>query len=61
MPNLKDEDIKMITITETEILKQQVAALQSELISLNELLVKVGFDEGVATLRNAASELLAQI
>ncbi len=51
----------MITITETEILKQQVAALQSELISLNELLVKVGFDEGVATLRNAASELLAQI
>lgn len=42
-------------------LEAQITKLQSELALLNELLMKIGFDEGITSLKQSIAEVLQQI
>lgn len=53
--NLNNEELK----TRVATLESQVDLLEAELTYLNGLLVKVGFPEGIETLKVTAEELLA--
>lgn len=41
-------------------LESQIDHLQTELSYLNELLVRIGFDEGICSLKAAAEEILQE-
>jgi len=41
-------------------LESQIDHLETELSYLNELLIQIGFDEGISTLKAAAEEILQE-
>ncbi|MCP5491991.1 MAG: hypothetical protein H7A40_02980 [Chlamydiales bacterium] len=41
-------------------LESQIDHLETELSYLNELLIRLGFDEGISTLKAAAEEILQE-
>ena len=45
----------------TAALESQVDHLETELTSLNELLVELGFSEGIATLKETALQMLNEV
>lgn len=43
------------------VLESKIDQLETELTYLNKLLIQVGFDEGITTLKSAAAELLEEL
>ena len=45
-------------LKEISILESKIDHLEAEIIYLNKVLIKVGFDEGIKTLKESISEVL---
>jgi len=51
--------MSQILQTRVAFLESQVDHLETELLNLNDLLIRCGFPEGIKTLKSTVSELLA--